>query len=221
MLLDYFGETHTPCGNCDVCIDPPELWDGTLAAQKALSAIFRTGMRFGVSHLTDVLRGKLTDKIKQWQHDKLPTYGAGNDLDEHAWKSVFRQLAAAGLVHVDMAEHGALQLTDAARKVLKGQQRVELRRPVRRKAAQTKTTVVYSDLSTEDNELFQLLRRWRSDTAKEQAVPAYVILHDKTLRELAEVRPVSHGLLASITGMGSAKIEHYGEEILALIRQAA
>ena len=220
VLLDYFGETHTPCGNCDVCIDPPELWDGTLAAQKALSAIFRTGMRFGVSHLTDVLRGKLTDKIQQWQHDKLPTFGVGNDLDEHAWKSVFRQLAAAGLVHVDMAEHGALQLTDAARKVLKGEQRVELRRPVRRKAAQAKTTVVYSDLSTEDNELFQLLRRWRSDTAKEQAVPAYVILHDKTLRELAEVRPVSHGLLASITGMGSAKIEHYGEEILALIREA-
>ena len=220
VLLDYFGETHTPCGNCDVCIDPPELWDGTLAAQKALSAIFRTGMRFGVSHLTDVLRGTLTDKIQQWQHDKLPTFGVGNDLDEHAWKSVFRQLAAAGLVHVDMAEHGALQLTDAARKVLKGEQRVELRRPVRRKAAQAKTTVVYSDLSTEDNELFQLLRRWRSDTAKEQAVPAYVILHDKTLRELAEVRPVSHGLLASITGMGSAKIEHYGEEILALIREA-
>ncbi|MDD2742747.1 MAG: DNA helicase RecQ [Rhodocyclaceae bacterium] len=221
VLLDYFGETHTPCGNCDVCIDPPELWDGTLAAQKALSAIFRTGMRFGVSHLTDVLRGKLTDKIQQWQHDKLPTFGVGNDLDEHAWKSVFRQLAAAGLVHVDMAEHGALQLTDAARKVLKGEQRVELRRPVRRKAAQAKTSVIYSDLSTEDNELFQLLRRWRSDTAKEQAVPAYVILHDKTLRELAEVRPVSHGLLASITGMGSAKIEHYGEEILALIREAA
>ena len=220
VLLDYFGETHTPCGNCDVCIDPPELWDGTLAAQKALSAIFRTGMRFGVSHLTDVLRGKATDKIHQWQHDKLPTFGVGNDLDEHGWKSVFRQLAAAGLVHVDMAEHGALQLTDAARKVLKGEQRVELRRPVKRKTAQAKTSVVYSDLSTEDNELFQLLRRWRSDTAKEQAVPAYVILHDKTLRELAEVRPVSHGLLASITGMGSAKIEHYGEEILALIRQA-
>ena len=220
VLLDYFGETHTPCGNCDVCIDPPELWDGTLAAQKALSAIFRTGMRFVVSHLTDVLRGKSTDKIQQWQHDKLPTFGVGNDLDEHGWKSVFRQLAAAGLVHVDMAEHGALQLTDAARKVLKGEQRVELRRPVKRKATQTRTSVVYSDLSTEDNELFQLLRRWRSDTAKEQAVPAYVILHDKTLRELAEVRPVSHGLLASITGMGSAKIEHYGEEILALIREA-
>ena len=118
-----------------------------------------------------------------------------------------------------MAEHGALQLTDAARKVLKGEQRVELRRPVKRKTAQTRTAVVYSDLSPADNELFQLLRRWRSDTAKEQAVPAYVILHDKTLRELAEARPVSHGLLAGITGMGSAKIEHYGEELLALIRQ--
>lgn len=220
VLLDYFGEARKPCGNCDVCSDPPELWDGTLAAQKALSAIFRTGMRFGVSHLTDVLRGKSSDKIQQWQHDKLPTFGVGKDLDEHGWKSVFRQLAAAGLIHVDMAEHGALQLTDSARKVLKGEQRVALRRPVKRMAAQTKTSVVYSDLSAEDNELFQRLRRWRSDTAKAQAVPAYVILHDKTLRELAEVRPVSHGLLASITGMGSAKIEHYGEEILALIREA-
>ena len=219
VLLDYFGENRTPCGNCDLCLDPPELWDGTQAAQKALSAIFRTGMRFGVSHLTDILRGKSTDKVTQWQHDKLPTFGVGGDLDEHAWKSVFRQLAAAGLVHVDMAEHGALQLTDAARKVLKGEQRVELRRPVKRKTAQTRTAVVYSDLSPADNELFQLLRRWRSDTAKEQAVPAYVILHDKTLRELAEARPVSHGLLAGITGMGSAKIEHYGEELLALIRQ--
>ena len=218
VLLDYFGETHPPCGNCDLCLDPPELWDGTQAAQKALSAIFRTGMRFGVAHLTDILRGKSTDKVAQWQHDRLPTFGVGRDLDEHAWKSVFRQLAAAGLVHVDMTEHGALQLTDAARQVLKGEQRVELRRPLKRPTDQARTTVVYSDLSTADNELFQRLRRWRSDTAREQGVPAYVILHDKTLRELAEARPVSHGLLAGITGMGSAKIEHYGEELLNLIR---
>jgi ATP-dependent DNA helicase RecQ len=219
VLLDYFGEEREPCHNCDVCQDPPELWDGTLAAQKALSAIFRTGMRFGVTHLTDVLRGKASDKIKQWNHDKLPTFGVGSDLDDHAWKSVFRQLAAAGLVHVDMAEHGALQLTDAARLVLKGGQRVELRRPLRRKTAQPRTSsVVLSDLSAADEVLFQLLRKWRSDTAKEQGVPAYVILHDKTLRELAEVRPVSHGLLAGIIGMGSAKIEHYGEELLSLIR---
>ena len=219
VLLNYFGEERQPCGNCDVCAEPPELWDGTQAAQKALSAIFRTGMRFGVSHLTDVLRGKDNDKIKQWGHDRLPTFGVGTDLDEHAWKSVFRQLAAAGLVHVDMAEHGALQLTEAAREVLKGQRQVQLRRPLKRKSAPSRSSsTVVSDLAPADEALFQLLRQWRADTAREQSVPAYVILHDKTLRELAETRPVSHGLLAGITGMGSAKIEHYGEELLQLIR---
>jgi ATP-dependent DNA helicase RecQ len=219
VLLNYFGEECQPCGNCDVCAEPPELWDGTQAAQKALSAIFRTGMRFGVTHLTDLLRGKATDKIKQWHHDQLPTFGVGGDLDDHAWKSVFRQLAAAGLVHVDMAEHGALQLTDAAREVLKGQRSVQLRRPAKRKSTPTRTSrAPVADLSPADDALFQLLRKWRADTAREQAVPAYVILHDKTLRELAEVRPASHGMLAGITGMGSAKIEHYGTELLALIR---
>lgn len=219
VLLNYFGEERVPCGNCDVCAEPPELWDGTQAAQKALSAIFRTGMRFGVTHLTDILRGKATDKVKQWNHDQLPTFGVGGDLDDHAWKSVFRQLAAAGLVHVDMAEHGALQLTETAREVLKGQRTVQLRRPMRRKAAPARSSrTVVSDLSAADDALFQLLRKWRADTAREQSVPAYVILHDKTLRELADVRPTSHGLLAGITGMGSAKIEHYGTELLALIR---
>ena len=222
VLLNYFGEERQPCGNCDVCDNPPELWDGTQAAQKALSAIFRTGMRFGVTHLTDILRGKATDKVKQWNHDQLPTFGVGSDLDDHAWKSVFRQLAAAGLVHVDMAEHGALQLTEAAREVLKGQRTVQLRRPVKRKSTPSRSSSsVASDLSPADEALFQLLRKWRADTAREQAVPAYVILHDKTLRELAEVRPVSHGLLAGITGMGSAKIEHYGAELLELIRNEA
>ena len=222
VLLNYFGEERQPCGNCDVCDNPPELWDGTQAAQKALSAIFRTGMRFGVTHLTDILRGKATDKVKQWNHDQLPTFGVGSDLDDHAWKSVFRQLAAAGLVHVDMAEHGALQLTEAAREVLKGQRTVQLRRPVKRKSTPSRSSsAVVSDLSPADEALFQLLRKWRADTAREQAVPAYVILHDKTLRELAEVRPVSHGLLAGITGMGSAKIEHYGAELLELIRNEA
>ena len=219
VLLDYFGEERQPCGNCDVCSEPPDLWDGTQAAQKALSVIYRTGMRFGVSHLIDLLRGKATDKARQWGHDRLPTFGVGSDLDEHAWKSVFRQLAAAGLVHVDMAEHGALQLTEAAREVLKGQRRVQLRRPAKRKStAPSRTGGVAHDLSAADAALFQTLRQWRSDTAREQGVPAYVILHDKTLRELAESRPVSHGLLAGITGMGSAKIEHYGEELLQLIR---
>ena len=222
VLLNYFGEARQACGNCDVCAEPPELWDGTQAAQKALSAIFRTGMRFGVTHLTDLLRGKATDKIRQWNHDQLPTFGVGGELDEHAWKSVFRQLAAAGLVHVDMAEHGALQLTETAREVLKGQRQVQLRRPAKRKSSSSRSsTTVLSDLAPADETLFQLLRKWRAETAKEQGVPAYVILHDKTLRELAEARPVSHGLLAGITGMGSAKIEHYGEDLLQLIRNEA
>jgi ATP-dependent DNA helicase RecQ len=222
VLLNYFGEERQPCGNCDVCSEPPELWDGTQAAQKALSAIFRTGMRFGVTHLTDILRGKASDKVKQWNHDQLPTFGVGSELDEHAWKSVFRQLAAAGLVHVDMAEHGALQLTDDAREVLKGRRTVQLRRPARRKTSSvSRSSAVVSDLSAADEALFQVLRQWRADTAREQGVPAYVILHDKTLRELAEERPVSNGLLAGITGMGSAKIEHYGAELLDLIRGAA
>jgi len=219
VLLDYFGEERQPCGNCDVCADPPELWDGTQAAQKALSAIFRTGMRFGVAHLTDILRGKASDKVKQWNHDKLPTFGVGSDLDDLVWKSIFRQLAAAGLVHVDMAEHGALQLTETAREVLKGQRTVQLRRPANRKPASTKVSrIPVSELAPADEALFQLLRKWRADTAREQAVPAYVILHDKTLRELAETRPSSHGLLCGITGMGSVKIEHYGAELLELIR---
>ncbi len=220
VLLDYFGEAATPCGNCDVCQEPPELWDGTLAAQKALSAIFRTGMRFGVAHLTDILRGKSSDKVQQWGHDRLPTFGVGADLDDHAWKSVFRQLAAAGLMHVDLAEHGALRLTDEARAVLKGERRVELRRPARRKATASKATSVASDLAAADAGLFELLRRWRSDTAREQGVPAYVILHDRTLRELAEVRPASRGHLASVSGIGAAKIERYGDELLALIAAA-
>ncbi len=218
VLLDYFGESRQACGNCDVCDNPPELWEGTQAAQKALSAIFRTGMRFGVTHLVDVLRGKDSDKIRQWGHDRLPTFGVGSDLDEMTWKSVFRQLAAAGLVHVDMAEHGALQLTEAAREVLKGQRPVQLRRPARRMPAAKAARPTVPLLDPADEALFQLLRRWRGDTAREQGVPAYVILHDKTLRELAEVRPTSHGLLASISGMGSAKIEHYGAELLELIR---
>lgn len=224
VLLDYFGEQRVPCGNCDVCADPPELWDGTLAAQKALSAIYRTGMRFGVSHLIDLLRGKANDKMRQWGHDRLPTFGVGSDLDERTWKSVFRQLAAAGLVHVDLSEHGALQLTEDARDVLKGQRSVQLRRPAassERSRRPTTASATATALAPADEALFQILRSWRTDTAREQGVPAYVILHDKTLRELAECRPVSHGLLAQISGMGSAKIEHYGEELLQLIRAQA
>ena len=222
VLLEYFGEAGHACGNCDVCLDPPELWDGTEAAQKALSAVFRTGQRFGAAHLIDVLRGKASEKVQQWGHERLPTFAVGADLDEADWRGVFRQIVAAGLLHVDLAEHGALKLTEAARPVLKGERTVELRRhrPGRKAAVKGRRAAVARGavgLNADDAILFEALRAWRSETAREQGVPAYVILHDKTLRELAEVRPTSYSLLMTITGMGQAKVERYGAELLALI----
>ncbi|MFA7291525.1 MAG: DNA helicase RecQ [Rhodocyclaceae bacterium] len=221
VLLDYFGEKHQACGNCDVCIDPPELFDGTVAAQKALSAVYRTGQRFGALHVIDVLRGKKSDKAAQWGHDQLSVFGVGADFDDAAWRAVLRQLVAAGLLHADLAEHGALKLTEEAKPVLKGEQSIQLRRHVARKSAarpkKGSTATILADLSPEAASLFEALRQWRADTAREQGVPAYVILHDRTLKELAEMRPSSHGHLSMVTGIGAAKIEHYGEELLALI----
>jgi ATP-dependent DNA helicase RecQ len=221
VLLDYFGEKHEACGNCDVCLDPPELFDGTVVAQKALSAVYRTGQRFGAMHVIDVLRGKKSDKAAQWGHDQLSVFGIGAELDDAEWRAVIRQLVAAGMLHADLAEHGALKLTEEARPVLKGEQALELRRHVVRKgtksAKKAKAATLVADLSAEDAALFETLRQWRADTAREQGVPAYVILHDRTLRELAEMRPTTRGHLAMVSGIGAAKIEHYGEELLALI----
>jgi len=227
FLLEYFGEAATPCGNCDVCLHPPELWDGTDAARKALSAVYRTGMRFGVLHLIDILRGKASEKVKQWGHDRLPTFGVGADLEEADWRSAFRQLAAAGLLQVDLTEHGALKLTDAARPVLKGEQKVEFRRrrspPPSAKKRRPESIIsgnrqeAASALASTDHALFEALRQWRGCEAKTQGVPAYVILHDKTLRELAQNRPQSRSQLMAISGIGQAKVERYGEAILQLI----
>jgi len=224
VLLDYFGEQTTPCGNCDVCLDPPELFDGTVVAQKALSAVYRTGQRFGALHVIDVLRGKKSDKAAQWGHDQLSVFGIGADLDDAEWRAVLRQLVAAGMLHADLAEHGALKLTEDARPLLRGERTLELRRHVVKKgsakskaARKAKATTLLADLSAEDATLFETLRQWRADTAREQGVPAYVILHDKALRELAEMRPTTRGHLAMVSGIGAAKIEHYGEELLALI----
>ncbi|MBK9445733.1 MAG: DNA helicase RecQ [Betaproteobacteria bacterium] len=223
VLLDYFGEQHAPCGNCDVCLDPPELFDGTVVAQKALSAVFRTGQRFGALHVIDVLRGKKSDKAAQWGHDQLSVFGIGADLDDASWRAVLRQLVAAGLLHADLAEHGALKLTAEARPVLKGEQSIEMRRYVAKKSAarpkKGSTATHTADLSPEAAGLFEQLRQWRADTAREQGVPAYVILHDRTLKELAEMCPTTRGHLAMVTGIGAAKIEHYGDELLSLIRR--
>ena len=222
VLLDYFGETSQPCGNCDVCLDPPELFDGTVAAQKALSAAWRTGQRFGAGHLIDILLGKATEKITRFGHDQLPTFGVGRDIDEHAWRGIFRQLVAAGLLQADLTEYGALKLTDAARPVLKGEQTVQLRRPSKpasKKAARSKASAVPEGLLEKDMPLFEALRTWRLDKAREQGVPAYVILHDRTLRLIATIRPEDEENLAGISGLGTAKLEHYGEELLEIVAE--
>lgn len=231
VLLDYFGESSPACNNCDVCLNPPELWDGTTAARKALSAVVRTGMRFGVGHLTDILRGRLTDRIRQYGHDRLPTFGVGSELDDNGWRAVFRQLGAAGLLHADMTAHGALYLTEAARPVLRGEQALQMRRPGNATARtsgyqattdqQKKAELALADLSPVARQRFERLRQWRAMMAREQGVPAYVILHDRTLRELARSAPQQAVELTRISGLGSARLQRYGEQLLQLCREEA
>ncbi|MFZ2852480.1 MAG: DNA helicase RecQ [Rhodocyclaceae bacterium] len=221
VLLNYFGEQAAPCGNCDVCIDPPQVWDGTIAAQKALSAALRSGQRFGAGHLIDILRGKPTEKIKQFGHDSLPTFGVGAEMDDMGWRSVFRQLLAGGLLEADAQAYGALKLTEEARAVLKGQTSLTLRRhAVRVKGGKTfgKSRAASNAAAENDSPLVAMLRNWRAEKAREQGVPAYVILHDRTLRELAERRPNSPVALLEVPGIGAAKAERYGEDLLELLR---
>jgi ATP-dependent DNA helicase RecQ len=227
LLLRYFSEEAGACGNCDTCLAPPEMWDGTVAAQKAMSAALRTGQRFGAGHLIDVLRGKATEKVQQFDHGNLPTFGAGADLDEAAWRSVFRQLLAAGLLHADAQAFGALRLTEAARPVLKGESRISLRKTaarVRGKSKPGKESALAARRSTADVALgaddelrFAALRAWRADLAREQGVPAYVILHDRTLRELATRRPAVVSELLDVPGIGQAKADRYGEALIRLL----
>jgi ATP-dependent DNA helicase RecQ len=222
LLLKYFSEEAGPCGNCDTCLDPPQMWDGTIAAQKAMSAALRTGQRFGAGHLVDVLRGKTTEKVEQFGHGSLPTFGAGADLDEAGWRSVFRQLLAAGLLHADAQAYGALRLTDAARPVLKGEAALMLRKQVARSRGSKSSmsgrrTTTEAPLAESDSTLFDALRAWRAGLAREQGVPAYVILHDKTLRELATRRPANLDDLLGVPGIGQAKADRYGEALLRLM----
>ena len=241
-LLDYFGEAAAPCGNCDNCLDRPEEWDGTVAAQKLLSCIARcesaTGFGFGAQHVIDILRGSRTAKVEQFRHERLSTFGIGADLDVAQWRSVLRQLVMLRLVHVDTERYSVLRLTSACREVLRGERTIRLRRAInhggmrpagrglvdrsRVTAAQAERVLAEgSEPFADDNThagLFQALRAWRLQVAREHGVPAYTVFHDSTLEEIARRRPGSTDELRAVTGVGAVKLERYGNAVLDVVQ---
>ncbi len=226
-ILAHFGETYpAPCGNCDNCARPVATWDGTIAARKALSAIHRTGQRFGVGHLTDLLLGIQTEKITRFGHHALPTFGVGTELDRKGWGSVFRQLVVNGILAVDHEAFGALIPTERATQILRGHETILLRRDLEpERKSRTPNTPKQSTkpaLAEPSNApLFEKLRALRKQLASEQGVPAYVIFHDSTLIALANARPRTRADLAAIPGMGTSKIDRYGFSLLTLIAESA
>ena len=222
-LLAYFGEQSTPCGNCDNCLHPPQTWDATEAARKALSCVYRTGQRYGAGHLIDVLRGELTEKVIERHHQDITTFGIGSELDEKRWRTVFRQLVARELVAVDHERYNALRLTDAARPLLRGEAEFHLRlEPERSRSRVRRRSGATMDIPDGiPTTLFDRLRAWRFATAKERNVPAYVVFPDATLREIAIKRPHTLSELAAISGVGDRKLEHYGTAILEMVAQAS
>ncbi|MFI7451870.1 DNA helicase RecQ [Nonomuraea sp. NPDC049714] len=222
MLLDYFGQSGTqPCGNCDTCQTPPESWDGTVPAQKVLSTVLRLArerrQKFGVGQIVDILLGKTTAKVLQHGHDSLSVFGVGAELGNSEWHGVVRQLLAQGLLAVE-PDYGALVLTDASAEVLRGRQEVPLRRDAQRPARAARPAGGKArpavDLPAEAAPVFERLRSWRAATAKEQGVPAYVIFHDATLREIATLAPTSLSALGTVNGVGENKLAKYGEQVL-------
>jgi ATP-dependent DNA helicase RecQ len=231
-LLSYFGQDSTPCGNCDSCINAPETWDATEAARKALSCIYRFrqagGQRYGAGHLIDVLRGKVTDKTRQHGHESLSTFGIGADISEAQWRLVLRQLIAMGHVQTE-GDFNTLVLADSAREVLRGDVPVTLRvsteakprvkaQRVRGPSGGTKPPPLPLDEAATSR--FVALKAWRGEVAREHNLPAYVVFHDATLAEMARECPGSLDDLAGISGVGSKKLEAYGEEILRLLARA-
>ncbi len=219
ILLRCFGDDLAEdCGRCDVCASPPKLWDGTVAAQKLLSAVLRTGQRFGVGHVIDVLRGRLTDKVAQHGHDRLPTFGVGKDVSDVAWRGVARQLVAQGALDVAVENHGELLPTEAARPILKGQSSVMMRADMIETATPAPRERERAAPVTSDNPAFDALREWRKSEARAQGVPAYVIFHDRTLAEIAERMPAGLDDLAEVPGVGATKLDRYGDAVLEVLR---
>jgi ATP-dependent DNA helicase RecQ len=222
VLLGYFGERdHRPCGNCDNCRDPAaESWDGTVAAQKALSAVYRTGQRFGAHHLVDVLTGHANERIRRLGHDKLKTFGVGAEFDAQSWLSVIRQLLAQGHLLPDPDGHGGLMLAPSAGEVLRGERELRFRREAPRASARRRKTAAKAPaglaLDPAAQSLWNALRAWRLGEARRQELPPYVIFHDATLIEVARRRPVSLDALADIPGIGRSKLDRYGAAVLAV-----
>ncbi len=214
-LLAYFGESHEPCGNCDLCLDPVEQIDGTVEAQKVLSAVYRSGQRFGAQHIVHILRGKTTDKIRERGHDRLKTFGVGQDFGEREWHSVIRQLAAEGHLQVDLENYGGLTLSGQAVAILKGEKQVKLRRDSLTKTTRKgQSAELMADLKV-DAKLLTALKRLRLELAREQSVPAYVIFTDRTLIDMAQKDPTSQEEMARVHGIGESKLAHYGAAFLA------
>ena len=221
ILLNYFGETSTPCGNCDNCLFPPVIYDGTVEAQKLLSAALRTGQRFGAGHLIDVLRGNRSEKIVKWGHDRLPTFAVGAEVTSREWGNIVRQLVAQSILWPDPEAMGALQLTPKAEAVLNGQSTVELRRTSKTTPQKLDKQRINPDapaLSTVDTKVFESLRKWRKATADAAGLPAFVVFSDRTLKDISAARPLTSEELLSINGIGPVKADRYGEEILEVLK---
>ena len=223
VLLNYFGEYHAePCGNCDICLDPPKTYDGTDDARKALSCVYRVGQRYGMGHVIEVLRGAQSQRIRELGHDKLTTYGIGKDQSHEYWLSVLRQLIHKGLLVQNITRHLVLQLTEAARPVLRGDQPLELAVPRTELLSAKKLRRRELELAQgEDATLFRELRKLRKQLAEEEGIPPYVVFNDATLLELAQFKPVTEADLLTINGVGYRKLERFGEAFLECIREHA
>ena len=230
-LLAYFGETQPEgyaCGNCDTCLNPPQTWDATELVRMALSAIYRTGQRYGATYVIEVLMGKTTTQMRDRGHDTSPVHGIGKGHDEATWRNVFRQIVTHGWAEIDVEAYGALHLTPAARPVLRGEVPAMLRQQLAVAASKTKSKrggkakigkdgKVEADLTADDEALYEKLKAWRLDTAREENVPAFVILHDSVLREIARSRPRDKVALAAISGIGESKLARFGEAVVGIV----
>ncbi len=217
-LLRYFGEERDePCGNCDTCLEPPETWDATVAAQKALSCVHRTGQRFGVNYLVDVLQGKEHERISQFGHDSISTYGIGEELNQNEWRNLYRQLIAHGLLTVDVEGYGALHLAEASRPVLRGEQRLHLRKAKKPAKRSRRERAAQRFGNSAEERLWQALRGCRQAMAEERGIPPYMVFHDATLMEMMANRPQNLTQMARISGVGARKLEEYGEAFLEVL----